>query len=82
MIFETLFSALVIGCAGSGLYLNQECGKREYCQASEYLATNPLEAKPLPSLYKADIDTLAEGLDRKEFTSVDLIKASHLNTSE
>ncbi|EMR64080.1 putative glutamyl-trna amidotransferase subunit a protein [Eutypa lata UCREL1] len=79
MIFETLFSALVIGCAGSGLYLNQECGKREYCQASEYLATNPLEAKPLPSLYKADIDTLAEGLDRKEFTSAYVARINEVN---
>ncbi|KAL4948437.1 amidase signature domain-containing protein [Aspergillus filifer] len=29
----------------------------------------------IPSLYEADIDTLARGLERKEFTSVDLVEA-------
>ncbi|KAL4795272.1 amidase signature domain-containing protein [Aspergillus venezuelensis] len=33
------------------------------------------EIRQFPSLYEADIDTLVRGLDRKKFSSVDLVKA-------
>ncbi|KAL6404318.1 putative glutamyl-trna amidotransferase subunit a protein [Ilyonectria robusta] len=72
-----LFVALVIGGANSCLYPNQKCGACKYFQPSEHLMTNVIEDGPLPSLYDADIDTLAKGLACGEFTSVDLIRASH-----
>ncbi|TGO85903.1 hypothetical protein BPOR_0353g00070 [Botrytis porri] len=37
--------------------------------------------KPFLSLNEAGIEDLAEGLKFREFTSVDLINASHLSTS-
>jgi hypothetical protein len=38
--------------------------------------TNIVLAKPLPSLYEADIDAVADGLERSLFTSLHLVKAS------
>jgi amidase len=38
--------------------------------------TNAILAKPLPSLYEADIDAVADGLERSLFTSLHLVKAS------
>jgi hypothetical protein len=81
MIFRILFCTLVIG-ASFRFYLNQMCGKREYFQTSDYLITNVIGTKSLPSLYEADIDALTKGLKSKELTSVDLIKASHLTIFE
>lgn len=72
-----LFVALVMGGASSCLSLNQKCGTCKYFQPSEHLMTNVIEDGPLPSLYDVDSDTLAKGLECGEFTSVDLIKASH-----
>lgn len=81
MIVGILFFALIIGGASSCLCPNQ-CGTCAYFQPSEYLVTNVIEDRPLPSLYDADIDTLAKGLECGQFTSVDLTKASHLDPSD
>lgn len=80
MVFRIVFCALVVGGASSYLYLDQTCGKYENLQTSEHLIANVNEMKQLPSLYEADIDTLAEGLKSREFTSVDLVQASRLIT--
>lgn len=74
-----LFFALVIGGASSYLHLNQRPGTCAYLQPGEYLITNVIEDRTPPSLYDADIDTLAKGLESGQFTSVDLIRASHLD---
>ncbi|RMJ13899.1 hypothetical protein BHE90_004375 [Fusarium euwallaceae] len=75
MIVGILFFALVIGGASSYLCLNQRCGTCAYFPPSEYLITKVIQDRSLPSLYDADIDTLVNGLESGQFTSVDLIKA-------
>ncbi|KAG8156735.1 hypothetical protein KVR01_013340 [Diaporthe batatas] len=65
-LFYFLLLAFLIGCVGS------------YFPTSQLPALRVLEVDPLPSLYEADIDTLAKGLERKRFTSVDLVKASYI----
>jgi len=80
MIFRILFISLLKGGAGSGLYFDQKCGNGAYFPTSQHLLTNVIETEPPPNLYEADIDTLSLGLECKKFTSVDLVKASHLGT--
>ncbi|OBT66750.1 hypothetical protein VE03_04062 [Pseudogymnoascus sp. 23342-1-I1] len=79
MIFRILFWAFVVGGASSYLYFDQTCGKHPNLQTSEYLITNVIGAKQLPSLYEADIDTLARGLKSREFASVDLAYIARIN---
>lgn len=76
MVFGVLLCALIVGGVGSGQYLKQKWGKHGYFRTNKYVTTNTRGAKSFPSLYEADIDTLASGLACKEFTSVDLVKAS------
>lgn len=82
MAFGIFFCALAFGGASSWLYFNQMCGKRGNLQTGEHLISNMIESEPLPSLYEADIDTLAKGLKYKKFTSVDLVNVSRLSIFE
>lgn len=65
MLFGILICVLVFGGASS------------YFQIGEYLMTIVIGSNVLPTLYEADIDTLAKGLQSKQITSVDLVKAGH-----
>ncbi|GES60667.1 amidase [Aspergillus terreus] len=78
MISITLVCALLVGGAGSCFYFNQMCGTLEYFQRNQYSLPSVINEQ-LPSLYQADIDTLARGLERKDFTSVDLTYISRIN---
>ncbi|KAI0487083.1 amidase [Xylaria cf. heliscus] len=68
------FLTLFLASAGSGLCLVRQCAKREFVHSDQYLLTGVVDTN-LPSLYEADIDTLATGLECDDFTSVDLVKA-------
>lgn len=76
-MFGILLCAFLGGSA-SWLYLQQKCVMGDYFQTTEDLVANVIGSNSLPILFAADIDTLAEGLKRNEFTSVDLVKACHL----
>ncbi len=78
-MFKILLCAFLGGSA-SWLYLQQKCAESNYFRAGEHLITNVIGSHPLPSLYEADIDSLEEGLERNEFTSVDLVKARQPDT--
>ncbi|KAL4929559.1 amidase signature domain-containing protein [Aspergillus undulatus] len=89
MILDILVYALVLGGASScaSFHLNdlQICGSHEDIQPCEYSIISAstgadevevkAKVKQLPSLYEADIDTLAKGLECNQFTSVDLVQA-------
>ncbi|KAG2418471.1 hypothetical protein HFD88_001572 [Aspergillus terreus] len=78
MISITLVCALLIGGAGSCFYFNQMCGTLEYFQTSQYSLPSVVDEQ-LPSLYQADIDTLAKGLERKDFTSAYISRINEVN---
>ena len=69
-----------LGGSVSWLYLDQKCAKSSYFRTGKHLITNLIGGYPLPSLYEADIDSLAQGLERNDFTSLDLVKARHQGT--
>ena len=79
MMLRILLAAFVVGTAGSGLYINRMCAKQEDFETSNQFITNAMEAGSIPTLYEADIDTLAKGLECREITSVHLAKVRQLH---
>ncbi|KAH8633067.1 LOW QUALITY PROTEIN: amidase [Alternaria alternata] len=72
MVLGSLLGILIIGGA---VYFNRQLELCFQIQITSAL-TNIILAKPLPSLYEADIDAVADGLERSLFTSLHLVKAS------
>jgi hypothetical protein len=78
MVFRVFLFTLVIRSARSGLCFIGTCGEGVCFRGDQSYLTSAIGTEPLPSLYEADIDILAAGLESNKFTSVDLVKASRL----